>query len=557
MVKKNREGKRFIGIVAALIGLFLIYSVGSTMMYRYKVGELTEHMKTACVGRFLIDLPVKMDFSYSHMNMYGYWVSTIPEAGEAFDIRVAAREKYLNAEPNSLGKKNIEKSEEISGNGFRGKIFEFGRESIEGVENDKTIYYPNVQHEAYVHSNGRSFDFKIEYSDPINFDELKNLISRLRLVSVGTIPTEPGFCFGPGIFIDPPPAESAEGVALFAGFPDHPDLAMAFSTRSKLKPSGPGLLQRDTEVDAEMPWKRTFFNKIRKGKRAINGIDGEEVVEKVHELNAVNVFLFDWEVSGMPNNVFVPSMHLELSTGHPVHAGAKPVPTFLGDEALVELWDKISSSIRVRPTTPTTSVEKAPPSGPKLGDSASAGEVCPQSGWWQCKEGDQGVAVFGGQRQFLKKGQRMPQALLLPRQTIWEKVRGLQSSYESKEPTAWTLTDRRSKARVKPNVPLAPPMLQSGSSSYGADTSGSPAEVGSFVRTGAACPASGWWSCQDSEALDGTRWFAKGELLPGATFRIVHPKLRFRTDDVEVFQRRSTWQLVREATGPDEAKADV
>jgi hypothetical protein len=141
-------------------------------------------------------------------------------------------------------------------------------------------------------------------------------------------------------------------------------------------------------------------------------------------------------------------MHLEMSSGHPVNAGARPVNSFLGEEALIQLWDKISSSIRVRPTGAAASAEHEPPPGPALGDTASAGDICPGTGWWECKDGRLGTKVAGGQRQFLKEGQRMPQALLLQRQTLWHKLRGVQFSYQLDRPTAWTLVDRRSEERT-------------------------------------------------------------------------------------------------------------
>jgi hypothetical protein len=37
-----------------------------------------------------------------------------------------------------------------------------------------------------------------------------------------------------------------------------------------------------------------------------------------------HTFGFDWEVNGTENNVFAPFMHLEMSTGHSVNAGARP-----------------------------------------------------------------------------------------------------------------------------------------------------------------------------------------------------------------------------------------
>jgi hypothetical protein len=556
MAKVTRKGARFGGIVAAMFGLFLIYNVGTNAMGTYKVDKLTEQMKTACVGRFLIDLPAAMDYSYSHTFIYGFWLAAIPESGEAFVQRVAARQAEIDAQPNERGGKNMEKVEAVSAHGLSGKIFKFGRTTVEGLdENRKPIYYVNVSLEGYVHADGTTFTLKVKDIDPDKTNILAQIIDKLRVVEPNEIPTAPGFCFGRGMLVDPVPVEWTEGVAMFAGFKTHPDLALAFNTRAGLgkDPSDPGRLARNARAEAELPlWYRARLAKLRIGHRSINGIDGEEVLERGTERNFTRVWAFDWEVIGTKDDVFWPDMHLEMSTGHSTRAGAAPVSNFLGnDEALVQLWDKISSSIRIRPTksAPPADAKPAPP-GSNLGDSASAGDRCPETGWWQCADGD--TKVFGGgQRQFLRKGQRVPQALLLPPQTAWEKLRGVQPSYENAQPTAWSLIDRRSKARVAVGAALEPALSPPGAPlSHGGDNNGMPASVGSSVGTGAPCPASGWWQCQDSEALDGTRWFAQGALLPAATFRIPQKKLLFASPEVTVFQRRSTWRLVRSALEP-------
>jgi hypothetical protein len=398
-----------------------------------------------------------------------------------------------------------------------------------------------------VHSHGKSFSFITDGYNVNNIGNLRRLIDKLRLVSEKDIPTTAGFCFGPGMFVDPLPANFREGVTLFAGFPDHPDLAMALDTRAGLKPRGPGPLERYERVEAETPlWQKPLFTELRKRKRTIDKIEGDEILIKGNELNFVTVYAFDWEVYGTEHDVFVPFMHLEISTGHPVHAGARPVTSFLGEEALIHLWDKIVSSIRARPTSAAPPAKREPPPGSKPGDTAAAGDACPETGWWQCKGSENGVSVAGGQRQFIKKGERMPQALLLQPQTPWEKLRRVRSSYQLDQPTGWTLMDRRYQARATPATPLAAAGVPAVSGQVPVTGhTGPTATVESFAGTGAPCPASGWWRCADTDALDGTRWFAQGELLPPATFQLARSRFRIGTGP-EVFQRRSRWQLVRQ-----------
>jgi hypothetical protein len=552
MDKAHRKTHPLIGMLAALYGIYLLYCLGDSMKDRYTVGTLTERMKTACVGRFLIDLPQSMDFSYSRAYMKGFWISAREETSQEFEERVSVRRKKIEAEPNQLVQKNLEAADDYQKNGFSGKIFRFGRNLTKGEEDGKPVDWVNVKLEAYVHAKGTSFDFIADGYDPSKTGNLPMLLDKLRLVPAHEIPTAAGFCFGPGILLDPLPADYTEGVTLFAGFADHPDLAMALDTRAGLKPDGDGRLERNARVASERPaWQKPLFTNLRRGKRTIHGIEGDEILTKVNELNFVTVYALDWEVSGTEHDVFVPFMHLEISTGHPVHAGAWPVTSFLGEEALIHLWDKIASSIRIRPSSAALPKQGEPPPGPRLGDAASAGDICPETGWWECKDGREDIDIAGGRRQFLTKGQRMPQALLMQPQTWWNKLRGVQASYQDKQPTGWILIDRRSRKRLAPAVQLAAagPANRTGVM-HGNRHAGPMATTGGFAGTGVPCPASGWWRCEDRDALDGTRWFAYGELLPPATFRF--PRARFGGGtDAKVVQRRSRWQLVRQAPGHD------
>jgi hypothetical protein len=449
MDNKQKKAHPFIGALAALYGLYLLFGIGNSMIDRHTVTQLTENMKTACVGRFLIDLPETMDYSYGQVYLDGLWISAQEETQGAFEARVLARQAEVDAGLNEIGKKNLEKLENYESHGFAGKILVFGRNITKGLEDGKPKEWTSVKLEAYVHANGKSFNFKADGYDPTLTGDLRKLIDKLRLVPPEEIPSEPGFCFGHGMFLDPLPADQTEGVAMFAGFRDHPDLAMVLDTRAGTEPDKEGRLARTDRIDAAMPlWQKPLLTKIRKGKRTIHGVEGEEVLEGGRELNFVSVYLLDWEVNGTSDNVFLPYMHLEMSTGHPVNAGARPVMSFLGEDALVQLWDKISSSIRVRPTTAPPSVKRDPPPRGKPGDTASAGNICPGPGWWECQNAGSGAGVAGGRRHFLTMGQRMPQALLLRPQTLWDKLRGAHATYRLDQPTGWTLVDRRWQMRI-------------------------------------------------------------------------------------------------------------
>ena len=64
------------------------------------------------------------------------------------------------------------------------------------------------------------------------------------------------------------------------------------------------------------------------------------------------------------------------------------------------------------------------------------------------------------------------------------------------------------------------------------------------------CLSSGWQQCQESDALDETRWFAQGSLLLAATFAVPSGAFGKTTGTPNAIYRRGTWQLVRLAQAP-------
>jgi len=330
----------------------------------------------------------------------------------------------------------------------------------------------------------------------------------------------------------------------------------------------PRLLERHAiTVDRRPLFMQLAFSHLREAPRAINGLDGDELVMRVREPNFTTGYSFQWEMPGRQADINAPFMTLELAAGTNPAGGGKPVQSTLSEGALIDLWDRIAGSLRLRPTVAQApAVVELPFTA--LGAIALAGDSCPHTGWWQCTEVNARVRVYNGQRQYIAEGKRMPQALLLPQPTVWQRVRGLQPSYESRSPTRWRLADKRYRPRAP--VQAAPALAETGLAAPGrvrdlapldasdlgpglatglepGFTSGVTPEtdlmphgdalIGCSAQSSVPCPASGWWRCDDSDALDGTRWFAAGSLLPRASF-------------AHRVRRHSSWTLVRLASQP-------
>jgi hypothetical protein len=525
------------------------------MRDRSEVAKMTEKIKTVCVGRFLVDVPAAAVVSLSREMIAGFEIETVEESEAAFRERVAAREADIAARGAKLdgnGDGGMVEARDLRVPGMFGRSLIFGHSRGYLMEGSRRVDMESVSVEVHAHTGGLSFSLSAKSTQDASAREAEALLARLQVRGEDEIPAVPGFCIGRAVFSEPLPPHTTEHIAMHVGLPDHPDLALAFASL----PGGgtyPDLLARSADTDAAAGADEAMrVTKLRANKRNINGLAGEELLERFRELNFATTFAFMWETRGLDDDPLHPFLSLELQAGISPRPGGKPVDSSLHEDAVLALWDTISSSIRLRPNGPPPPAAAPPePPGPKLGTIVQAGEVCPQSGWWQCSEGGPGLDVHGGQVQYIRKGERMPQALLLPRQSLWQKVRRIQPSVESPRLTAWKLVDKRVRPRRAPAVALAQP----GAPAPGQIMpDGEPrAVVGTYVRTGEPCPASGWWRCEEQHALDGTRWFARGSLLPPATFQ-VPPGVFGRSAGPEVIQRRSVWQLVRQVEAAELAQ---
>ncbi|WP_312519195.1 T6SS immunity protein Tli4 family protein [Massilia sp.] len=566
---RSRLAKMLAG--ALLAGLAATWAVGKAIDKRevdrrdqHKVALMTDKMKTVCVGRFLIDLPEEAQVELGRASIDGFDISGFHESEDEFHKRLADREAQLGAKPDWRGgNKNLEVARDVkTSSGLAGKIFFHSRTVEEGTRGNglggvERYRYEGISTEALVHGHGISIDLFFEDRRLDWLEDLPRLVEQLVTNPHNRIPAEPGFCMDRLYIREPLRAEQREQIMMSARLPSHPDVEIMFILGAGVKPSEHGLLARSDAADAK--WSIADLmrvTRLRGAPREIGGLAGEELVERVVEVNEARVHSFWWEVDGTEDNVLVPHLVFRMTTG--VGRG-KPVPSSLSDGAALGLWDKITSSIRLRPTQPAEISHGEAPATP-LGTYATAGERCPESGWWLCSDGGDGIGVLGGQRQYIRKGDTVPQALLLPPRTLWDKVRGVQPSFESKNVTFWKLVDKRSQKRAPPSPALALPVapFSTAIARHGVAMSDqSRVSVGSFAVTGTPCPASGWWRCEQSHALDSTRWFAQGTLLPPATFAVSPGVFGRSTNVPKTIRRRGEWRLVRLADEPGQSCSDA
>lgn len=318
---------------------------------RTEVANVTGKMRTICVGRYLVDVPEHAEVNLSGEMIAGFTVDTVEETETAFHARMAAREGELRARGDDArghGEGGLVAERALNVPGAVGRSFIHGRSRGYLMAGVRRIDMESVSVEAHAHIGGVTFTLAAKGTEEASAREAEALLERLRVRGKDEIPPTPGFCVWRGVFVEPLPEHTNEHVVLHLALPGYPDMGLALSSIAGGN-ADEGLLARAAATDAESGADELLrVTKLRTGKRSINGVDGEEVLERVRELNFTTGYGFMWEAAGVPGDLLQPSLLLNMEMGTNPRPGGKPVDSSLHEDAVLALWDSISSSIRVR-----------------------------------------------------------------------------------------------------------------------------------------------------------------------------------------------------------------
>ena len=416
-----------------------------------EVKQMTEKMETYCVGRYLIDLPQDTIVNYGSTRIDNVYISflELDLKQPPFRERLKAREEELKAEKNEAGMPSLEKAVDLSNAKQTGRLFQYGRSSVTLTGDDGKPFVA-VSDEAQVWLHGPVYEEYRLQTDMIDADQIDDIVQltrRLRPLPPNQIPTDPGFCFERGIILDPPTWDQVESIVLHFRMKKFPDGGGNLSIGLNGGPTlAETLLQRDAKNDIKQQYA-SHFTRIFKGERVINGIPGEEVSNKVKEMNGTRAHSFMWDTVGKLDDVLAPAITLDMDTGY--GPPGNPLNSSLPDKAAQALWKKISDSIRLRPTTPGKTSDANDPNSPSpdtpprlpLGTKVSSLRSCPETGVYECPPGAPGVAE---RRMYIKQYQPMPGAFVMqPKPRIAGFFGGQESNGVE---TIWTLVAYEQKA---------------------------------------------------------------------------------------------------------------
>ena len=405
-----------------------------------EVKQMTEKMVTYCVGRYLIDLPKDTEVNYGATRIDGVDIAflVIDAKQPLFDERLKVREDELKEQKNDLGKASLEQVEEFNPPSLTGKLLVYGRNQTTLTRKSQPYIVENVFTQAWLRGPGVEYRLEGELS-PKWISNMARLARQLRPVPSTKIPTEPGFCIERGIILDPPGLDQHESIVMHFRLKKNPDVVgnlFIYTNGDKL---GETLLQRDAKNESYEQYALQI-KPIFKGERVINDIPGQEVSIKFRETVGTSSHAFMWDARGKTNDVFAPTVTFDMDTGY--GPPGKRLNSSLPDKAANDLWQKISGSIRLRPTgTAKTSAAEPTPSEDSsaakrlpIGTKVSSNSHCPQTGIWQCAADAPGITQH---RQFITVGQPMPYGV------TQQAVKGVSGFFGRREDVtvdvAWTL----------------------------------------------------------------------------------------------------------------------
>jgi hypothetical protein len=446
-----------------------------------RLQPLFENTKTVCFGRFVIDVPATATVVYGPGGVDGGDIERYPNESENLKGRVNEEQAAFEheREENFVSKDFVEENPlfgQVIDGGVRGQKLLYGTRNHATYSIDS---YFAIGKDLFVQrANG------VIQGDQV-LAELHRVASNLRLRDDQEIPTEPGMCFDGSFLPLELPELQFEGVALGVRLKEFPDVHFSIKVdkngnflieSSKLEPR-----LKSAEKDAGFRYWRIAF--LRRGERQLGQWRGDEALAHMPaQDNGSDAHEFRFVSLGAVKYPFQPRLDIQLDTGVADNKTANAHPS-ISDEEAVALWDKLTTSIRVRPTGAdkgTTSAASKSPAGPQSsnvpavprGYLSASGALCPQSGWWQCAE--DGEVADGACRKF-KAGQVLPDVVQIGKARWFQRLSRGRPTFTTA--TIWTLQEYdagRETAAAVPMTDEAPSTLPPPDVTPGPDGNGLP-----------------------------------------------------------------------------------
>lgn len=403
-----------------------------------RLQPLFEKMKTVCFGRFMVDVPASATVAWGDtgvplgVTVYHDGVEEVKGLAQKFiDELKSEKAIYLNNIPLLISVDDMRQPE--------GKIVT-GYDGFEAIGMLKISGYFRMNNDGVI-IDARPLE---EQKDEVIAD-IKSMARRLRRRADDEAPLEPGNCLE-GAFLpdslDDEKNHPGEFISIGFRLKEFPDAHLSIEVRPTPRDPERASLKAKWERVREplTPELDKVFAKVKYFREIPRQIrdwtTGYEVLMRAPDEEGVHSFHdFELRFTGVRHDPFKPYASIQFQTGVGDNA-AGALKASLTDEEAVALWDKITSTLRVRPTNamPAKTAGADLQQHLPLGELAATGRTCPQTGWW---ESDASGRLQGERRQHIKAGERMPHVVSLGEPSIWQKLKGERPSYRTA--TLWKL----------------------------------------------------------------------------------------------------------------------
>ena len=307
---------------------------------------LTKNMRTLCVGRLVIEIPAVAKIrGWEQKVNYTKIESIIPSGPnrKSFDAKIAQREKQLKASPHNTD----------------GVLF---KNRINLTPDSELLVYREDKYDHFLYQLDASFwrpTFEYLFHVEAATEDLAEGIDIITNVVKSFIPTPttdllnipPGLCIEHGVVTGN--EFRGESVSIGGLVDEYPGLFFSFSTQSTDQgPEEPRMIARiersfgmGDAIGKEITAATRF---IRKGRRTLNGLDGQELVMQV-TLNGEISYEAMAEFYGEPNSLDKPNIDVSLSDQTHDDNTHEPYKKTLTEQEFLALWDALLNGIRPRP----------------------------------------------------------------------------------------------------------------------------------------------------------------------------------------------------------------
>lgn len=382
--------------------------------------------KTVCFGQFTVDVPATATLVYGPASVEAP-IRYVPAEGHLIDAHVETQLAEIEKDRKFLSEEDVISFPlfgKVADGAMPGQKLVFG--SREQVAYSIYSFVP-IGKDLYVQSLSTAM------SKDEGIADLNRVAKNLRLRDPDEIPAGVGTCIDGGFVRFQPHHEM---VTLGVRLKELPDVHFSLEVwkNGKQIPERSDLESRLKAAEKDGGEWYSRIKVFRSGPRQIGDWNGAEALalkpaqekeKESHEFHFISM--------GAPDAPLQPRLHMQLDTGSNGHRKGAVKPS-ISDEEAVALWDKLTSSIRVRTVGDKTTVTQA--SKTPLTTTLPIGDICPETGWWQCTATGE---VEGGRRKHIAAGETLPHVIGLGEPTLWQKLKGERPRY--KAASMWVLVE--------------------------------------------------------------------------------------------------------------------